>query len=119
MARIPRAILAASVPETPPPMMRTLRRGRAGDAAEEDARPARRALQVVGGGLHGHPARDLAHRREQRQLAVGGLHGLVRDRVDAPLEQELGEPAVGGEVQVGEQLLAVAEAVVLRRAPAP
>ena len=69
---------------------------------------------MVRGGLDGHPSGDLAHRGEQRELAVGGLHGLVGDGVDPPLEQELGEPAVGGQVQVGEQLLAGAEAVVLR-----
>ncbi len=91
-----------------------LGRGRARHAAEQDPRSTGGALQVVRGGLDGHPAGDLAHGRQQRELAVGGLHGLVGDGVDAPLEQELGQAAVGGQVQVGEQLLAGPEAVVLR-----
>jgi hypothetical protein len=70
---------------------------------------------VVGGSLHSHPASDLAHRREQRQLAVGRLYRLVGDGVNPPLEQELSQAAVGGQMQVGEQLLAGPEAVVLRR----
>ena len=70
---------------------------------------------MVRGGLHGHPPGDLAHRGEQRQPPVRGLHRLIGDRVDAPVEEKLGEPAVGGQVQVGEQLLAGPEPVVLFR----
>jgi hypothetical protein len=40
-------------------------------AAEQHALPAARLLEVVRAGLHGHAARDLGHRREQRQAAVG------------------------------------------------
>ncbi len=89
------------------------RRG-AGHAAQQQPGPAGRALQVMRRGLHGHAARDLAHRGEQRQLAVGGLHRLVGDGVDPFVHQELGERLVRGQVQVGEQLLALAEPVVLR-----
>jgi hypothetical protein len=70
---------------------------------------------VVRSGLDRHPACDLAHGGEEGQLAVGGLDGLVGDGVDVALEEELGEAAVRGEVQVGEQLLAGPEAVVLGR----
>ena len=109
------AILAASVPETPPPMMVTRAAGVPGTPPSRMPAPPAGRLQRVGGGLHRHPAGDLAHRREQRQPAVGGLHGLVRDRVDPALQQELGQLLVGRQVQVGEQLLTLAEAVVLGR----
>ena len=42
----------------------------AGDAAEQDAAAAVELLEVRGALLHRHAARDLAHRREQRQLAA-------------------------------------------------
>ena len=61
-----------------------------------------RGIGLGGGGLHGHAPGDLAHRGQQRELAVGGLDGLAGDGVDALVDQELGEAAVGGEVQVGE-----------------
>ena len=87
----------------------------AGHAAQQQAGAAGRALQMVRGGLHRHPSGDFAHRGQQRQLAVGGLHGLVRDRVDPPLQQELGQLLGRGEVQIGEQLLPFTEPVELRR----
>ena len=70
---------------------------------------------MVGGGLDSHAPRNLAHRCEQRQSPIGGLHGLIRDRVDALVEEELGQSAVGRKVQVGEQLLAGAESVIFLR----
>ena len=47
-------------------------------AAEEHAAPTLATLEEVGTDLRGHAPGDLAHRREQRQLPVGELHGLVR-----------------------------------------
>ena len=70
---------------------------------------------MVRRGLHSHPPGDFTHRRKQRQPPVRGLHRLVGDRVDAPVEEKLGELPVGGQVQVGEQLLARPEPVVLFR----
>ena len=70
---------------------------------------------MVGGGLDRHAPRNLAHRREQRQPPIWGLHGLVRDRIDAPVEEELGEPTVGRQVQVGEQLLPWAQSFIFLR----
>ena len=72
-------------------------------------------MQVVGGGLDRHAPRNLAHRRKQRQPPIRSLHGLIRDRVDAPVEEELGEPPVGRQMQVGEQLLLGAEPVIFLR----
>ena len=56
----------------------------AGRAAEQHAAPAVRALEEVRADLRRHAARDLAHRREQRQLPVRELHRLVRDRRSCP-----------------------------------
>ena len=57
-----------------------LRRAHARRAAQQHAAPAVVALEEVGADLGGQPAGDLAHRRQQRQGAVGQLHGLVGDR---------------------------------------
>ena len=46
-------------------------------APEQDAPTAARLLQVMGARLGGHAAGDLAHRGEERQRAIRGLHGLV------------------------------------------
>ena len=54
---------------------------------EQDAPPAERLLEEVRRGLRREPARDLAHRREQRQPAVVRLDGLVGDRGDAAVRR--------------------------------
>ena len=48
-------------------------------AAEQEPAAAERLLEEVRAGLRREPARDLAHRREQRQPPVVRLDGLVRD----------------------------------------
>ena len=90
-----------------------LRRVHAGDAAHQHAAAAALAHQVVRADLRREPAGDLGHRREQRQRAVGQLHGLVGDAGRAGGEQRVGAGLVGGQVQVGEQHLVLAHAVVL------
>jgi hypothetical protein len=60
-----------------------------------------RALQVVGGLLGRHFASDLAHRRQQRQVAVRELYCLVRDRYGARLHQYPGQRRLRGKVKVG------------------
>ena len=77
---MPSAMAAAFMPETPAPMHDDLGRVHAGDAAEQHAATAVRAHQAVRADLRRQPAGDLAHRREQRQRAVGQLHRLVGDR---------------------------------------
>ncbi len=57
-----------------------LARVHAGHAAQQDAQPALGLLQVLGALLHRHPAGDLAHGGQERQLARLQLHGLVGDR---------------------------------------
>ena len=49
-----------------------LARGDPGDAAEQEPAPAERALEHERAGLGRDLARDLAHRREQRQAAARG-----------------------------------------------
>ena len=46
-------------------------------------------------------------------MSVGELHGLVGDGADAAVDEEPREPLVGGEVQVREQDVVGAEALVL------
>ncbi len=70
---------------------------------------------MVRADLRGEPAGDLGHRGEQRQLAAGGLDGLVGDGGGAGLQQGVRALPGGGEVEVGEEGLALAEPVVLLR----
>jgi hypothetical protein len=87
---------------------------RAGDAAEEHALAAAPLLQRGGAGLHGHAARDLAHRAQQRERAVGELDGLVGDRAHLLLDELAGEHGLRREVQVRVDHQARAEVLELR-----
>ena len=80
-----------------------------GDAAHEDAAAAALAHQVVRAGLRGDSSGDLAHRGEQREGAVGGGDGLVGDGGGPRRQQRVGAVLGGGEVQVGEQHLILAQ----------
>jgi hypothetical protein len=71
--------------------------------ADQEPAPAQELPQVVRAHLRRHAARHLAHRREQRQVAVLELHRLVRHRGGAGLKQPLGERPVRGEVQLGKE----------------
>ena len=64
---MPIAISAAFMPTTPPPMTITFAGGDARHAAEQHAAAAERLLEHERAGLGGDLARDLAHRRQQRQ----------------------------------------------------
>ncbi len=90
-----------------------LGRGDAGHAAHQDAAAAVAAHQVIGADLGRQSAGDLAHRGQQRQRAVGGLHGLVGDRRGARRQQRVGARLGRRQVQVGEQRLALAQPRVL------
>ena len=61
----------------------------------------------------GEPAGDLAHRREQRQRAGGGLDGLVRDAGGTAVDEGVGQLLARGQVQVREEDEVVAEQRVL------
>ena len=77
----------------------------AGDAAEQDTAPALLLLKAVGAGLDRHTARDLAHRREQRQPAARIGHGLVGDGDTVGIDQGVGLGGVGRKVEIGEEHL--------------
>ena len=72
-------------------------------AAEQHAFAAALALEVRRAGLHRHATGDRAHRREQREITGRRLDRLVRDAVDAAVEQLLAELVRGREVEVREQ----------------
>ena len=83
--------------------------GHAGHAAEQQAAAAERLLEHERAGLRGDLARDLAHRREQRQAAQVILDGLVGDARRAAGDEPLRLLGVGREVQVGEEGLPFAQ----------
>ena len=83
------------------------------DPPEQDPASAFRLLEVVRPRLRCEPARDLAHRSEQRQCAAVGLDGLVCDPGDPGVDECERQPLVCGDVQVGEQGQARAQARVL------
>jgi len=78
-------------------------RSNAGYAAEKRAFPPRRLLEVERAFLDRHPARDLAHRGQEGQIAIRELHRFVRDRDGSRLEQRARELGRGREVDVREQ----------------
>ena len=85
------------------------------DTAEQQPAAALRPFEVVRAGLRGEPAGDLAHRRQQGQPAVVRLDRLVRHGRDAAVDERPRERLVGGNVQVGEEDEALAQAAVLGR----
>jgi hypothetical protein len=94
---------AAWLPATPPPST-TTRAG--GHPAQQQPLAGLRLHQAPRRHRHGHAPGDLAHRRQQRQAAIGRGDGLVGDGGAARGQQRLGQRPVGREVQVGEQGLA-------------
>ena len=82
-------------------------------AAEQNAAPARLALETMGTDLRRQPAGDFRHRREQRQAARGRGHRLVGD-AGRPRGEEVGRLlGIGGEMQIGEQHLPAAQQFAL------
>ncbi len=72
-----------------------------------------RLLEVIRARLHGHPAGDLRHRRQQRQSAGGRRHGLVGD-ANRAARDEIGRLlGIRREMQIGEQDLALAQHLAL------
>ena len=85
----------------------------AGDAAQEHAAAAEGLLEVLGPLLHREPAGYLAHGLEAGQGPVGQADRLVGDALDLARQEGVGLLPVGGEVEVGEEDLPLAEEVVL------
>ena len=96
-----------------------LGRGDPGDAADQQAAPSPRPGQRHGAGLRGQPARDLAHRCEEREPSLRVLDRLVRDAPRAGVGERQGQERIGSEMQIGEQRVLLGEPVDLARAAAP
>jgi hypothetical protein len=74
-----------------------------------------RLLESARAGLDRHPARDLAHRGEERQTASLIGHGLVGDACRARADERVGLGPVGREVEISEQDVIRPQQVVLDR----
>ena len=79
-------------------------------AAEQQPAAAERLLEHERAGLRGDLARDLAHRRQQRQPPAAVLDRLVGDAGRADSIRPARQLGVGREVQVGEERVARAAA---------
>src|SRR5262249_45600039 len=75
-------------------------------AAQKDAAASRACLQTPGPRLNCQPARNLAHRRKQRQTPVFQLDGFVAKRADATCQQGSREPFLRRQMKISEQNLA-------------
>src|SRR5215469_503145 len=84
-------------------------------AAEQDAETALLFFETMRANLHRHASCDFTHRRQKRQSAEAVGHGLVCDAHRPGAEQDVGQRPVGGEMQVGEQYLVLAQRAHLIR----
>ena len=75
----------------------------AGRSAHQDAAPSVVPFQVVGARLRRQASGDLAHRGQEWERPVGGLHGLVRDPGGARLDQRRTDGRIRREVEEREQ----------------
>ena len=95
---------AAWVPTTPPPITTTRAGGNARHAADQHAACHRRRFRGVPAASIAKPARHLAHRRQQRQAALGIGDGLIGDRRAARGHQTLGLLRIRRQMQIGEEI---------------
>ena len=110
---------AACIPTTPAADHHHVRGRHARHATEQDAAAAEWLLEDERSGLGGDLARNLGHRREQRQPAARVLDGLIGDARRPRLDQPLGQGGFRGQVEVREQRVARLEALDLLPAVAP
>lgn len=87
----------------------------AGYTAQQDPPAAVLLLQQGRPDLGSHASGHLAHRSQQRKASGGVLDRLVSHAGGSRLKQRLGDPQAGGQVQIGEQDLAMPHVVELRR----
>src|SRR6516165_8200384 len=91
-------------------------RGRdAGDATEQHPAAAVFLFQATRADMRRHATRDLRHRRQQRERALGRRHRLVGDGDDARCDEIGGLLRVGRQMQIGEEDLPGFELLALRR----
>ena len=119
LAASPAAMRAALVADDAAAEDQHVGRRDAGNAAEQNAPALHRPFEVLGPLLDRHAAGDLAHGRQQGQPALGILQGLVGDGRDARLQAADRQLPRGGEVEVTEDDLPVAEPGDLLAAAAP
>ena len=98
---------------------RDLGRGDSGNSAEQHPAAALLLLEIMRADLDRHPARDFAHRLEQRQRARARRDGFISNAGRARFHQPFGLRLVGGEVEVGEQQMPAVRALRSRPAAAP
>ena len=85
--------------------------GHAGHAAQQNAAaPALGAHQRAGRHLHGHAARHLAHRAQQRQAAARIGDGFIGNRQTARFHQALCLHGIGRQVEISEEGVVFGEA---------
>ena len=84
-------------------------------AAEQHAAPALRLLQRMRPDLRREAPRDLRHRRQQRQAAIGAGHRLIGDAGRARGHEVARLLEIGREMQVGEQDLPALQPLALFR----
>ena len=74
----------------------------AGHSAQQDAAAHLRPFEVLGPFLDAHPPGHFAHRRQQRQAALVVAERFIGHGDRAALQEVLGQLAIGGEVEIGE-----------------
>ena len=83
------------------------------NAAQQDTLAAARFLKEVAALLRSHAARDLGHRDQQRQRAVGPFDGLVGAAHRPAVDHGMGKGFAAGEMEKREDQLVFADQLVL------
>ncbi len=86
-----------------------------GHTAEQDSRTPLLPFQIMGSHLDAHAPRHLAHGGEERQPSAAIADRFVRDRDASRAHERLGQPPVGGEMEIGKEHLTGAQKPVLAR----
>ena len=112
---MPTAIVAACVPDTPPPRTSTLAAATPGTPPSSTPRPPCAFSERMRADLRREAPGDLRHRRQQRQAAIGAGHRLIGDAGRARGHEVARLLEIGREMQVGEQDLPALQPLALFR----
>ena len=110
---MPTAIVAAWVPETPPPRTSTLAAATPGTPPSSTPRPPCAFSSACAPTCGARRPATSRHRRQQRQTAMRAGHRLVGDAGRARGHEVARLLEIGREMQVGEQDLPLAEPLAL------